>query len=272
MKIIILAISILLVCHQPSAAQTSGVLIEQREDLNEIESFRVKGNFMRDTIWYFDSTLIYQFGQITRRPNQHSNDGIDSSYYETMRYVFIDLTKNIGLEYCEFSVDAKPYCRFRFGQKDTIEPELFWHFNKGFPSNYKYHIVEADTVYGFDTLKNIISYHSNPIESYSYRYTMKKQSQRPFHLARNVDDLFPGYFTVATELKHQGYLRTSKVELIQLPRQLNEVEIEIFKKFRLDIFERNVLEIPLTNTLGQRWNLSIQCKGKLDIENRPDIH
>ena len=168
-----------LVVYNSLLAQQDGVYVVETYNQKYSRNFNLEIPVIRDTILCHDSMVIYQNGSFINLESEIPGQTKDTSFYAPVRYIFLDLKKKQGQEYCTLSEEAFPYCRFNFETRDSLfTPFHLFYGSGGFGTNFQHYEVLPPENIGKDIFQKVIVYYSNIKEKYIYTYTLKKQDQR----------------------------------------------------------------------------------------------
>lgn len=243
-------------------AQIQGMAILEKISENSIQGFDKNFPIVKDTIWFWDSLVIHQNSIYKSKTEFLKDRTVDTSYYEPYKYVFLNLSTSTGLEYCELSLTAEPYCRFSVDTSKTDPENLWWYYGRGFPPNFKFYKVQ-DSFKDQDTLKTVVCSYANDFETYTYTYTMRKQPQYLFHLQNELDKLFPEFTTIKSEFRHCQYSETRIKNLFVSYNSLNSEKLEIFRKFKSDLNRDSIPKVDVYNSLSNRFKMNENCRLKI---------
>ncbi len=258
MKQLVICVLILLYLNSVKG-QVQGMAILEKIAKNSIDGLESSVPVVRDTIWFFDSLVIHQISSYNFKTDYRKDGTFDTAYYEPQKYIFLDLGRKLGTEYCRLTTSADAYCRFSFTDKDTITESMWWYYRKGFLPNFKKYQV-VDLIEAGDTLKKVVCSYSNASETYSYTYTMRKQQQYIFHLQGRLDELFPEFTTIRSEFSHDQYSETRALNLVVHYNTLTPEQITMFKKFKSDCDLQSIPEVDFYSSIVERAKMNQNCK------------
>jgi hypothetical protein len=166
-------------------------------------------------IWFFDSTVIYEFRINLKSENQTSEGWVVKESYPVQSYIYLDLRTMICQEYLSFKDTAKPFCTYRFGPSDY----MVWRFfdQKGKDDTISGTIPMKDTSINNKIYKRIkVLYKYYSIEkNYIIFYIDCAAKKNIFHGMRMLEEMYPGCTATFNEFydENGGLMQRSGYEI-----------------------------------------------------------
>ena len=249
------------------AAQPNGVFVVREENQNLSRNFNLEIPVLRDTILCYDSMIIHQIGSFIAIESEITGQIKDTSFYAPVRYIFLELKKKQGQEYCVLSKEALPYCRFNFEAKDSLLTPFIWYYGgRNYAADFLPYQVQPEYKIGNDIFKKVFLNYSNGHDSISLAYTLKKQAQHLFHVSNHLESLFPDFAILDYYMSVVGTNFMERKIIEEVSNTLSHSQIEIFNKWKQNFTNESVHYIDLSKDDKLRTELNSKCKHSWDLK------